>query len=77
MKINHFSVFFVKDSIDSSLFSKILNNMYYIHTERVGASNIPITTMIKLLYLQSEYNMVDEKAETMIRVIKEVLLTLI
>ncbi|WP_393972147.1 hypothetical protein OXIME_000754 [Oxyplasma meridianum] len=51
--------------------------MYYNHTERVGASNIPITTMIKLLYLQSEYNMVDEKAETMIRVIKEVLLTLI
>ncbi|WP_393971182.1 transposase [Oxyplasma meridianum] len=39
--------------------------MYYNHTERGVVSNIPITTMIKVLYLKSEYNMVDEKAETM------------
>ncbi|WP_393970854.1 IS5 family transposase [Oxyplasma meridianum] len=66
MKIND-PLVFVKNAIDWSVFSKILKGMYHNDTERGGASNIPIITMVKVLYLQSAYNMVDEQAETMIR----------
>jgi hypothetical protein len=37
--------------------------MYHNYTKRGGRPNIPIITMVKVLYLQSIYNLKDEQAE--------------
>ena len=66
MKIND-PLVLVKDAIDWSVFPKLLKDMYHNDTEKGGASNIPVVTMVKVLYLQSAYDMVDEQAEAMIR----------
>lgn len=57
----------MKDAIDWSVFPNLLEDLYHNQTDQGGRPNIPVTTMVKVLFLQSMYNMVDEQAETLIR----------
>ena len=50
------------NAIEWSAFDPLLKDLY--QNER---TNIPIKIMIKVLFLQSMFNMVDEQAETLIR----------
>jgi IS5 family transposase len=54
---------FMKDAIDLSAFPPLLKDLYHNDTDRGGRPNIPIITMVKVLFLQSVFNMVDEQAE--------------
>ena len=54
---------FMKDAIDWSAFPPLLSDLYHNDTDKGGRPNIPIITMVKVLYLQSIYNLVDEQAE--------------
>ncbi len=45
----------------------MLNDLYHNDTDNGGRPNIPVKTMVKVLFLQSMFNMVDEQAETPIR----------
>ena len=54
---------FAKDAIDWTAFPPLLNDLYDNDTDRGGRPNIPIITMVKVLYLQSLYNLVDEQTE--------------
>ena len=54
---------FAKEAIDWSAFPPLLKDLYRNDTDRGGRPNIPIITMVKVLYLQSLYNLVDEQAE--------------
>jgi IS5 family transposase len=54
---------FMKDAIDWSAFPPLLKDLYHNDTDRGGRPNIPIITMVKVLFLQSVFNMVDEQAE--------------
>ena len=58
---------FAKDAIDWSVFPPLLKNLYHNDTDKGGRPNIPIITMVKVLFLQSMFNMVDEQTETLIR----------
>ena len=58
---------FAKDVIDWSAFPPLLKDLYHNDTDKGGRPNIPIITMVKVLYLQSLYNLADEQAETLIR----------
>ena len=40
-----------------------LRNLYHNDTDRGGGPNIPTITMVKVLYLQSIYNLVDDQTE--------------
>ena len=48
-------------------FTPLLNYLYHYDTDNGVRPNIPVKIMIKLLFLQSMFNMVDEQAETLIR----------
>ncbi len=54
---------FAKDAIDWAAFPPLLKDLYHNDTDKGGRPNIPIITMVKVLYLQSLYNLVDEQAE--------------
>ena len=54
---------FAKEAIDWSAFPPLLKDLYHNDTDRGGRPNIPVVTMVKVLYLQSLYNLVDEQAE--------------
>ena len=58
---------FAKDAIDWSVFPPLLRDLYHNDTDKGGRPNIPIITMVKVLFLQSMFNMVDEQTETLIR----------
>ena len=58
---------FMKDAIDWTAFPPLLKDLYHNDTDRGGRPNIPIITMMRVLFLQSVFNMVDEQAETLIR----------
>jgi IS5 family transposase len=54
---------FAKESIDWNAFAPLLNDLYHNESEKGGRPNIPVKTMVKVLYLQSLYNLADEQAE--------------
>ena len=54
---------FMKESIDWNAFSPLLRELYHNETEEGGRPNIPITMMVKVLFLQSIYNLSDEQIE--------------
>ncbi len=58
---------YMRDAIDWSVFSELLKGLYLNNTYQGGRPNIPITTMVKVLFLQSTYNLVDEQAEKEIK----------
>ncbi len=58
---------FAKDAIDWSAFPPLLKDLYHNDTDRGGRPNIPIITMVKVLFRQSVFNIVDEQGETLIR----------
>ena len=64
MKIND-PLIFVKNAIDWDAFTPLLNDLYRNDTDNDGRPNIPVKTMVKVLFLQSMFNMVDEQAETL------------
>ncbi len=66
MKIND-PLIFVKNAIDWDAFTPLLNDLYRNDTDNDGRPNIPVKTMVKVLFLQSMFNMVDEQAEILIK----------
>ena len=54
---------FMKDAIDWNAFPPLLEELYGNSTDKGGAPNIPIVTMVKVLFLQSMYNTRDETTE--------------
>ena len=58
---------FMNDAIDWSSFPPLLSDLYHNDTDRGGAPNIPVNTMVKVLFLQSIYNTSDEQIEREIR----------
>ena len=66
MKIND-PLLFVKNAIDWDAFTPLLSDLYHNDTDNGGRLNIPVKTMIKVLFLQRMFNMVDEQAETLIK----------
>ncbi|MEM3844792.1 MAG: transposase [Candidatus Parvarchaeota archaeon] len=54
---------FMKDAIEWSAFPPLLKDLYYNDTEEGGTPNIPIITMVKILFLQSLYNLSDKQAK--------------
>ncbi|MEM3191446.1 MAG: hypothetical protein QXV17_03410 [Candidatus Micrarchaeaceae archaeon] len=46
---------FMKDAIEWSAFPPLLKDLYHNDTEDGGRPNIPIITMVKILFLQSLY----------------------
>ena len=54
---------FMKETIDWSAFPPLIDALYHNDTDKGGAPNIPITTMVKVLFLQSIYNLSDEQIE--------------
>lgn len=46
-----------------SAFPPLLRELYHNNTEEEGRPNIPIITMVKILFLQSLYNLSDQRAE--------------
>ena len=57
---------FIKSPIDWDSFTTLLKDLYHNNTDNGGNPNIPVKTMVKMLFLQNMYNMVDEQAETLI-----------
>ena len=57
---------FMKDAIDWNAFPSLLKDLYNNDNEDGGRPNIPITTMVKILFLQSLYNLSDQQAEKVI-----------
>jgi hypothetical protein len=66
MKIND-PLIFVNNTKDWDAFTPLLNDLYHNGTENGCIPNIPVNIMVKVLFLQSMYNMVDEQAETLIK----------
>jgi len=54
---------FMKDAIDWNAFPSLLKNIYHNDNEEGGRPKIPITTMVKILFFQSLYNLSDQQAE--------------
>ena len=53
----------MKKAIDWGLFDPLLKDLYHNDTDRGGGPNIPVITMVKVLYLESIFNLVNEQAE--------------
>ncbi len=66
MKIND-PLVFIKNAIDWDAFTPLLKDLYRNDTDNGGRPNIPVKTMVKVLFLQSMFNMVDEQAEILIK----------
>jgi IS5 family transposase len=64
----HDPLAFINDAIDWNTFSTLLKDLYHNDTDKGGRPNIPVITMVKVLFLQSMFNLVDEQAEIMIRI---------
>jgi hypothetical protein len=47
----------------SCLLDEAMKDLYHNYTYQGGGPNIPLTTMLKALFLQGIYNLVDEQAE--------------
>ena len=58
---------FAKDAVDWSVFPTLLMDRYHNDADKGGRPNITIITMMKVHFLQSMFNMVDEQTETLIR----------
>ena len=58
MKIND-PLIFLKNAIDWDAFTPLMNDLYHNDTDSSGRPNIPVKTMVKVLFLQSMFNMVD------------------
>ena len=56
---------FVKDAINWAVFLLLLKDLPHNDTDRGGIPKIRIVTKVKVLFLQSMFNMVDEQAETL------------
>ncbi len=54
---------FMRKAVDWSAFPPLLKDLYHNDTDKGGAPNIPVTTMVKVLFLQSIYNLSDEQIE--------------
>ena len=54
---------FMKDVIDWNAFPLLLKDIYHNDTGQGRAPNIPIVTMVQVLFLQSIYNKSDETTE--------------
>ena len=48
---------FAKDGIDWTAFPPLLKDLYHNDTDKGGSPNIPIRTMVKVLLLQSMFEM--------------------
>ena len=66
MKIND-PLIFVKNAIDWDAFTPLLNDLYHYDTDNGGRPNIPVKIMVKVLFLQSKFNMVEEQVEVIIK----------
>ncbi|OWP55451.1 MAG: hypothetical protein B2I18_01695 [Cuniculiplasma sp. C_DKE] len=66
MKIND-PLIFVKNAIDWDAFTTLLNDLYHNDTDNGGRPNAPVKTMVKVVFLQSMFNMVDEQVEVLIK----------
>ena len=66
IKIND-PLIFIKNAIGWDAFTPLLNDLYQNDTDNGGRPNISVKIMIKVLFLQSMFNMVDEQAETLIK----------
>ena len=55
-----------KDAVGWSVFPPLLRDLYHNDTDKGERPNIPIITMVKVLFQQSMFNMVDEQTETLI-----------
>ena len=66
MKIND-PLIFVKNALDWHTFTPLLNDPYHNDTDNGGRPNIPVKTMVRVLFLQSMFNKVDEQAEILMR----------
>ena len=66
MKIND-PLILMKNSIDWDALTPLLNDLYHNDTDNGGRPNIPVKTMVKVLFLQRMLNMVEQQAETQIR----------
>ena len=51
----------------SCLLDEAMKDLYHNYTYQGGGPNIPLTTILKVLFLQSMFNMVDEQAGKEIR----------
>ena len=58
---------FVKNAIDWDAFTPLLNDLYHNDTDNGGRPNTPVKTMVKVLFLQSKFNMVEEQVEVIIK----------
>ncbi|MGP6240482.1 transposase [Cuniculiplasma sp. SKW4] len=58
---------FARESTDWTAFPPLLNDLYHNDTENGGNAKISVKTMIKVLFLQSMFNIVGEKAEILIK----------
>ena len=47
---------FMKDAINWTAFPPLLKDLYHNDTDRGGRPNIPIITMMRVLFLQSVFN---------------------
>ena len=56
----HDPLAFIKNAIDWNSFSVLLKDLYHNDTDKGGRLNTPIITMVKILLLQSIFNMVDD-----------------
>jgi hypothetical protein len=59
----HDPLTYMKNAIDLSVFPNLLKDLYHNQNDQGGRPNIPIITMVKVLFLQSMYNMVDEQVK--------------
>ena len=54
---------FMEDAIEWNAFPPLLKDIYHNGTDEGGMPDIPIITIVKILFLQSLYNLSDKQAE--------------
>ena len=54
---------FMRKAVDWSAFPPLLKELYHNDMDKGGAPDIPVTTMVKVLFLQSIYSISDEQIE--------------
>ena len=53
----------MRKAVDWSAFPPLLKDIYHNDTDKGGAPNIPVTTMVKVHFLQSIYSISVEQTE--------------
>ncbi len=53
----------MKGAIDWPVFPELLKELFRDQTDQGGGQNIPVTTMVKILFQQKMYNLANEQAE--------------